>query len=62
MLNFNLKLFSHLVKNFSSFLFAGGIHWSLSEKTNLDYKYYAKWPTENNSKFLFKNQVKDNMF
>tara|TARA_B100000902_G_C27128487_1_gene822336 strand:- start:147 stop:896 length:750 start_codon:yes stop_codon:yes gene_type:complete len=66
MLNFDLKLFSFIwLKNFFFlFLFAGGIHWWLYIRKNqtLDYKYYAKWPTENNSKFLFKNQVKDNMF
>ena len=66
MLNFDLKLFSFIwLKNFFFlFLFAGSIHWWLYIRKNqtLDYKYYAKWPTENNSKFLFKNQVKDNMF
>ena len=49
---------------FFLFLFAGIIHWWLYIRKNqtFEYKYYAKWPTENNSKFLFKNQVKDNMF
>ena len=66
MLNFDFKLIALIwLKNFFFlFLFAGGIHWWLyiRKKQTLDYKYYAKWPTENNSKFLFKNQVKDNMF
>ena len=49
---------------FFLFLFAGTIHWWLYIRKNqtFEYKYYTKWPTENNSKFLFKNQVKDNMF
>ena len=63
---FDLKLLSLIwVKNiFFLFLFAGTIHWWLyiRKSQTFDYKYYAKWPTENNSKFLFKNQVKDNMF
>lgn len=64
--SFNLKLLGLIwVKNiFLLFLFAGTIHWWLyiRKSQTFDYKYYAKWPTENNSKFLFKNQVKDNMF
>jgi sterol desaturase/sphingolipid hydroxylase (fatty acid hydroxylase superfamily) len=63
---FDLKLLSLIwVKNiFFLFLFAGTIHWWLyiRKSQTFDYKYYAKWPTENNSKFLFKSQVKDNMF
>ena len=55
MLNFDLKLFAFIwFKNFFFlFLFAGVIHWWLYIRKNqtLDYKYYAKWPTENNSKF-----------
>ena len=49
---------------FFLFLFAGTIHWWLyiRKSQTFKYKYYAKWPTENNSKVLFKNQVKDNMF
>lgn len=66
LLHFNIQLLTFIwIKNFFFlFVFAGGIHWWLyiRKKQSLDYKYYAKWPTENNAKFLFRNQVKDNMF
>jgi len=45
-------------------VFAGGIHWWLYIRKNqlLDYKYYSRWPNEKSNKFLFNNQVKDNIF
>ena len=45
-------------------IFAGGIHWWLYIRKNqsTDYKYYSKWPNQKSKKFLFNNQVKDNIF
>ena len=45
-------------------IFAGGIHWWLyiRKKQSTNYKYFSLWPKEKSKKFLFKNQVKDNIF
>ena len=58
-------IFLILIKNiFFLTIFAGGIHWWLYIRKNqlVEFKYYSSWPNENSKKFLFSNQVKDNMF
>ena len=58
-------IFQIFLKNiFLLTIFAGGIHWWLYIRKSqaFDYKYYSRWPNENSKRFLFGNQVKDNMF
>ncbi len=45
-------------------LIAGGLHWWLyiRHRQNKEYKYDLRWQATNNRKFLWGNQVKDNMF
>eukprot|EP01006_Ploeotia_vitrea_P049795 TRINITY_DN67377_c3_g1_i1.p1 TRINITY_DN67377_c3_g1~~TRINITY_DN67377_c3_g1_i1.p1 ORF type:complete len:317 (+),score=-2.86 TRINITY_DN67377_c3_g1_i1:15-965(+) len=45
-------------------IFAGGWHWLLYQKkvNGLTQKYDKRWPETNSSKFLFKDQVYDNVF
>jgi len=46
------------------FLFAGAFHWRqyITRTQGLAYKYTDKWLAKNDAKFLFKNQVLDNVF
>ena len=62
--DFNWVLLIWLRNTCFLFIFAGGIHWWLyiRKKQSTNYKYYSTWPNEKSRKFLFKNQVKDNMF
>ena len=43
---------------------AGGLHWWLyiRRSQKRDFKYNTRWQSEGSQKFLWKNQVKDNMF
>ena len=45
-------------------LIAGGLHWWLYMRRdqNEDYKYHRRWLDTDNDKFLWRNQVRDNMF
>lgn len=45
-------------------LIAGGLHWWLYIRRRQDraYKFDGRWPATDNTKFLWRNQVKDNMF
>ena len=45
-------------------LVAGGLHWwlYLRRSQKRDFKYNTRWQSEGSQKFLWKNQVKDNMF
>ena len=46
------------------FAIAGGLHWLLYIKQNQGsiFKFNGSWLAVNNRRFLFKNQVRDNMF
>ena len=43
---------------------AGGLHWWLHirRSQDKDYKYDSRWLAKNTRRFLFRDQVKDNMF
>ena len=45
-------------------LVAGGLHWWLYIRKGQDmaFKFNARWPARNSEKFLWRDQVKDNMF
>ena len=45
-------------------LVAGGLHWWLYVRRaqGAEYKYNARWPSTDSRKFLWRNQVRDNVF
>ncbi|MEE2769074.1 MAG: sterol desaturase family protein [Actinomycetota bacterium] len=45
-------------------LVAGGLHWWLYVRRSQgqEYKYVDRWPATNSAKFLWRHQVRDNMF
>ena len=62
-LKFDWIAFIFFRNSIITFVYVGFFHWYwyLRKSQNTNFKYNAKFPETNNSKFLFRDQIKDNL-